>query len=674
MNKKSKNILILVVCCTKELKFEFDEILETITIPFEVRYVLDATEFLQLLNEEKKVDKIDHCFFLAEIDWNKDLSITSFQGFDVANKLRVKGIKCPFHFFSLSPKGTFYPEEKPPLFSLLRAKSFHHLYQLPFSTKLEDLTSQRRMTNQLWEDVVSSLVGVRGLIREELHDLKNACINFSDNLKQLQVIFTISFERLSPIVGIEKKELLLIKKEFWTALKLESQKEKQSNVLSVIDDFSSRIISLSPPDLHEETQVVTTSSRWKVLLVEDEENVRTKLAEAFERNNIQVILVSSGEEAFVELDKDKYNHIVVLLCDIRLYEKTKNQVWQTLQGYDIIRKVYREYENMIAFFVLTSARNRMMALKKDFNFNIVAEYKKDVMGAPEAMNIFLRKIREKGDIMFFKSRSQPSGFGASAWEKKTINFYKGLGQFYREHISSIDYEEAEERINESVTNFVRNKSTDKKLNSYRVQLKPEPKVEEERLKLLDKFRSRILVGRRIALSFFIQGYTPDEIYKLMTKRKGTKDTLKFLFNSTLVLSFKTILAKEQDVFKAFKSQLLEEEIAYLETYFTYKTDVPKIRTNEKDNHILANVFENIKSWIENRPLPVKIEMKNKVEKLLSLRTDKISVKSFQEDFNLAKEVTNYYDLQLVFKEEILFDLDDIYNESVKSFLKKQIAT
>ncbi|MCG8328809.1 MAG: response regulator [Chitinophagales bacterium] len=660
----------LIVCNPQQASF-FDKIKNKIDLPFKI---IDKQETLNTFLDSSLKINIDICIIQMDLNWEYS-SFQKYYGFEIAKKLRWLGLRCVFYFPTFDKKEQFDPREN--LFSLLRIPDYHKIVQLPLEVSVLTAAQPKLMSIELLDDIHDTLIGQRELINERIHDLKNQIIIPSNlngaNLQEyLKNTLAQAFFDFRIIITEKEAKLQEIHDKMFQELS-KTSKEKYQNV---IEKYTDAIIELYPAANSGEEEPQELMTPWKVLVVDDDQNVLDLIESGLTRNNIQFHSTTNSQEALEILQNDYLNNITVLLCDLRLKER-HSEIWQSLQGYDLITKIYHEHSNIIAFFAITSARKRLLHLKKRFRIHIIADYKKDIIGSSGALNLFLKRVRETGDEFFFKSRSQPT---LSVWRKKTARFACSLNRFYRSHLFQSDYHISEVNINTEAEAFideVLNSSTTPPEKQFTATIKSNRNDIHpyEDLELLEKFRSGILVGRRIALALFYKGYTEEEIFTKMQPNadiSNLKASTDLLFKTTLALSFKKDLPNPEDIKNGqlLKSNLLLEEINWLQNKYNIDFDLEQLVLNNIDLNIVIN-------WLGNLQFLIKEPMKNyehpNVQKFTKLKFENINAyKKITETLLLAKKTANLTGLNKEFLIDIAYDLEELNNPPLQIFIKKNI--
>ena len=131
------------------------------------------------------------------------------------------------------------------------------------------------------------------------------------------------------------------------------------NGRTIIKLFSEQIYAMLPESTEQEVKTdLIGKTRWEVLFVDDDECNRNTLVEYFKRKNIVCNTASSAEDAFVTLKNDNPKKIKIVITDIRLIEK--NNKWQLLQGYQILKHLNKEHPYPLGYFVLTSKKGTII--------------------------------------------------------------------------------------------------------------------------------------------------------------------------------------------------------------------------------------------------------------------------------------------------------------------------
>ncbi|GJM31022.1 MAG: hypothetical protein DHS20C18_00230 [Saprospiraceae bacterium] len=668
----------LLIICNDQNKSYYKNLAENLTKS--VLYLSRDKGLLDYL-QDGELEEIDLCIIQVELGW-ENRQPDSFYGFEVAKKLRKAGLKSIIYFLHFFPEDRFDPVRT--RYALLRVNTFHKLIKTSANT--EDIASRlqpQKMSLLQWEDISETLLGIRSLVQELIHDLKNRVIRSGKNDEvKIEEIIDQSFQELFNLLSDQTTALSQIRKNLLLEI---SDPKKGLSPQEIVENFASQITSLAPIEDKDDDEVNFPRPPWKVLLVEDDSNVTETLNDGFERNNIQYESVYSGSEALKILANDKKQSIAVLLCDLRLKEDD-SRYWQPLQGYDIIEQVRKENTYLGAFFVLTSAKKRLINLTKNFKTNITADHKSYVLSSDGALNLFIQKLRQSGDEFFFRVRSRPR---LSAWNKKTQRFYQPLCQFYRAHIYSLDYDLAEQTINQEAQEYVEKmeagllKKGEAEFNITILlkeqKKKPSKEITEQQInQAFDKFRDHILVGRRVALALFLKGYSEDEVFDFMqpgsdaNNRKASKD---LLFKTTLALSFAKDFPDPEDIRQGryLKSNLLLEEIQWLIEFYQADFDLDQIRVNVVDANTVWGILDDIRYSIKKKINGQALSLSSKQQNFLDKDIKEITtLKEIKGLLQIVNELAGHFGLSKDFNLLIKEELETIENPEVKKILMDRV--
>ena len=640
--------------------------------------LIPSEEELNLLFERQDLEQVDRCFVQASLVWSRRSSL-QFYGFDIIKKLRKRGLRCIVQI--VTPFNASFFDCSFPRYALLKVPDYHQFMKLTIGEEQLKALPSVKMSTELLNDIKDSLLDITSILHEIIHDLKNQLSFEKEDLKELVKIELRKktdkfFKELATLLPDKKEQLNEIRDELIKkCLGLAGTNFKES-IQKTLETITDQLLALAPTPEQIENTHTPRRAKWRVLFVDDDENIRNTLKEGLERNNISCQLAKNAEEVFQFLEEDKrQNRITILICDVRLINN-QTAKWQSFQGYDIISEINKNYSNQLAYFVLTSGRSRLLRMTESYKVNVFARYKRDVISSAGALNLFSDKVREVGEKTFFKSRSQPSH--AAPWRKPTDRFDKGLSSFYKKHLSAIDYEDTEEVINADASIFVDHilKGQPNEKKEFTITIK-ESKASNDENAHLKKFREHILLGRRIALGLYVNGFSKDEIFDYMHDPANVKKreaSIKLLFNSTLALSFKGDLPLADDLAKGhyLKSRLLLEEIEWLTNCYQTDFRLEDIQLNQKDYMSLLSILENLQDDIIEIEKTKSINRPPVYDSFFSINLNRLSMKTAPRYFKMAKEMAEAYHLTASFKEDIQLDLGDLRNPKIVALLSKLI--
>ena len=625
-----------------------------------------------------EIKTIPYCIFQFEINWNNQ----KHYSLKIAERLRRLGALCPMYFCTSKPKTLF--DLKLPLFAILRAKKFHQLINPITRDELLFDLSSKSMVEYKRLDIVKSLLSNRSLAREVLHELKNKILalseqndfgnilpNIESKFKELELMFPVAQKDISAIYEKIKDQVL----EFLN-------QEKKGEIAAFIDSYKKSILDLLPEEYShvEKVTINADKSLWKVLMFEDDLKLRKSIKDLFISSGIQCISLETGKEVLDTLKKDQSkNEITVLICDIRILENEHE--WHEYQGYDIMWEVRQNLTNMVEIVALTSGSSRLIDILEDDDIKIHRRLKQDVLSSDGAKRMFVQGIKELGDNVFFKLRSRPR---QASWIKGNKEKHgKPLSYFYREHLMSSEYLRIENWISTEAEDFIKSSVGNNPVeNNQRVAINFTGTIKDAISKEnnLDKFRERVLIGRRIALALYLKyDLSDEEIYRRMMfveKNKTVKKTdINQLLTTCLALSFKKDIPTVKDIESGdlLNSGLLVEEIEWLIEKFNIGFNISKIRMSKKEKTSIVLSLDELRDELK------KEDIANTNDKVLngffSYDFDKVSsVKEAIKWFKLSYQYADKFGKLTFFKKLIKRDLEDgyFYNEELCNFLQKTI--
>jgi len=628
--------------------------------------VLPDDNSLNTFLEKKDFQETPFCF----VELNLERREMRYDGLEVIQQIRLKGLRCII--YCLSYRSSSYFDFSSPRFSLFRVSSFHRFISLPKSSSFwkEELFKKdidgKFMSKYLYQDVLHTLLKKRSLGQEVLHELKNKLLTVKDIPDEifLEKVLKYYFSIFNKIAPTKQDEIELIKTSLSKKLLENWNASGRQNLSSVLDGSKPELLQLLPYHKEKSSEdEINRKTRWKILFMDDDEEVRNYMERGFERNNISYIITKNGEEAIQELINNQSSKIItVFISDIRMLEN--GEEWQRHQGYDILHKARYEFPYFIKLIALTSGNSRLLKLMNDGNLNVKRALKQDVMGSESATNVFLKQVRELGDEMYFKSRNQPK---SKTWQKGNKAKYKTAFQYYyKEHLLSFNYEDEEKSINTNAADFISNAFSEK-INFTGNMTKDGPFSDTG----LELFRKRQLMGRRIALALYYKNISSqEEIFKKMMRiEKGksvSKEQVKQLFNTALALSFQKDLPNPSDIKQKdfLNSNILEEEILFLINTYKVDFDLEKIRMDDDDKFSLFDFIDTFQSKI-----PDGNKFYGKLEELKNLKFTTINEykKILNQGLVIAEKLGKKKVLINIIKNEL--DDDLINNKILIEFLK-----
>lgn len=467
-------------------------------------------------------DKEDsRIFVLAEICW-KNHKYSDFYGFELVKQLRIKKIPFPIFICSFAPK-SFFLKLQAPIFQILRVSFSHPFLELPLRRENHLTTSPVKSLNKYQlEDIKYHFFDIQGLLDEYIHHIKNLAIN-----KDINNIHK-TLDQIGNIIPIQKNILFKqIKSDFLNKL--------SGNTVSyeAIGGLKKEIQNLLPSRYLDAAEK-TDTHEWRLLLVDDNEDLLGELSKRFLENGFRCFTATSGEEALALLDDDYQgkltdpisgkplhaNSIAVVISDLRFIDKNDN--WQQWQGYDIINEIAKK-PNFISLFVLTSKKGTILDLIARMNHLRVYWFaKEDVLGdgTIKPFSLFCSKIKTEGDHTYNSLVSIPqSSAWLHPWEKQKRKY--PLRDYYKHHQLSPEYNNKEKIISQCTKDFIFQADLvkDKLLKEiegvgFSMEFQGNIPGDPGDPQSMDHFYNK-LIGRRIALGLFLKGWKTGEISDIL---------------------------------------------------------------------------------------------------------------------------------------------------------------
>lgn len=463
-------------------------------------------------------DEVQSIVVLAELSWG-GRRLSEFYGLEVVRRLRVEyRLHCPIIVCSFMPESFFLPDADDEehagwkaTYNLLEAPG-HTFRSLPFDfTKLNEHTGSP-LSDILLDDILESLCDLEGLLNEIEHDLRQAVVLNSGQHSEphyvrdkLQEAVDGAFGKIVRLFPNDPR-VERIKTRLWSTLEDSAiTKEQPELAIEIVEQFEGELRSLHPTTPGGDVRAVATEELpWKVLFIDDRENIRKRVVEELAKRNVRCEAVATAEEMFAKLDEDaSANLFTVVIVDYRL-RKPGSRKWQDMQGYEILEKVAFK-PNSISLFALTAANRRaLQRIIRAQQVKILDYSKVDVLN-PHGFNIFAQRVLEEGQRTYEIVANQPH---LTSWKKGYKSFKEPLKNYYEAHRNAVDYREAEEEIARKAKEYV------KRVRAYRRGYRDQPfgfhgmkfraglPGGPEDSKAMRLFRIK-LVGRRIALALYL---------------------------------------------------------------------------------------------------------------------------------------------------------------------------
>lgn len=639
-----------------------------------------------VINSEEEFEKtkwsdFDVVYILAELGWK---SRTEFYGFKVAKILRLKNkLTCPIVFCSFLSELQLYnfPESK-----ILRRPG-HYFLRLPEEEpQFEEYTG---IDEDLLEDINRDLFDKQEFIKNRIHDIKDILVEVESNGGM-------------DVVDILKVELSSVKEVFCKSVSSAKWEEVENELIgkvkSVLDKdgfqpnnlfgaFNSEDIIQFIPKVEDEITPEWPHRRWQVLFIDDKENIRNQVVSFFYECNILCKPAGNAQEAFKILkeDSEKNNLISVIIADYRLYENgdSKSDKWQGLQGPQILKHIHYhpDFKKHYAYAILTLKRN---AIKRHISrlqkFHIHWFNKADVLAdSNHGFNLFCDRIIEIGSDAFFRKYNTPD---AAVWTNGSDRVKPGLSFYYRLHVESFDYEEAEKEIVTVVLAEIENIKKNISLNDnyeYQCSLNYESSISNE-VELLKKFRKNILIPRRIIWYLLNEKLkNADEIFEIFDNIKKDDDVndseekkiarKKALYNIRLGISIK-LIEWIKDPIKVYNPGMLSEEKSFIENQTGNFTEKRSFITVDNDYIILQNFFDSLPEVLLKGK--INITFNKLINNTNNVDTDEIKDciaiidSKIKVNERIKEEMRN--ELRFFYSSKDLYN--KINNQNIKEILKK----
>lgn len=553
--------------------------------------VITGKDQLEQLLHQPYTEDYQGGFIQLELDWEGRRAEHAY-GLNVAAQLRGAGWRCHFYFPTFIPTRVI---ESLPRGSraILDVPAYHHLLSLPLILEPSKMAIGQ-MSKAQWQDITDTLLSIRTLVNERLHDLKNKLVlSKESDWSAIEKIVLREWRTLNAYLPEKKEDLQEIQSAFLIKIKGRfDEVGTLANFQELLDGFTPEILALTPTDNNtNENKPFQRPAKWQAVILDDQAEVGTRIQSALSDFGVSSSATVCGKETLEKFKEDEGKNLIkIFISDIRL-KKANSEIWQEKQGYDIIQYLFEHHPHPARFYAISAARKRLLALKRDFPVMVDADYKPDVLSA---LNLYCDRIRRAGDDLYFKERNRPK---LSAWINPTRRFAQPLQAYYKIHIQSFDYEDAETSINDIALNYYKSvlKEKNKPEAIEFTGTIMEPSTSESGL---EKFRYRTLVGRRVALALYYLGWAEKRILTVMQqseKISNEKASIDMLFKTSLALSFQKDLPKPEDIAKNWflRSNLLEEEILFLAKNKLSDFNLTQVRISSEDADELINIFGDI---------------------------------------------------------------------------------
>lgn len=530
-----------------------------------------------IIKQAKKFNLNIPIFILAEIFDSHEPS--DFYGFEILKEIRlIHKSTAPIIILSFLSKDYFLKKNTQPIFNILKTPG-HYFERLPVDLTKITNKNYASIDDDTLHDINTHFFFNEGIIDEAFHNLKNKLIfNLTSSSKEqifakIKLAIEHTFSQFLKGLDIPEDRQLdeILKKLLHEIEKEVLINEKIDKNLSIIENYVGEVKRLLPPTKKEEKDILFFDKiSWKILFVDDDVEVALRFQKLFEKNNITCLIAHNANDAFNTLKQDKNNDITVLICDYRLLKE--DNTWQRIQGYNILKEVFLNFDNEVALFSLTSFNKRtLLKIQKFHKMQVWSYAKDDILGNDQSkigFNFFIEKVIQEGNRVFEFKRSQPK---ATSWVKGyDKKFDRPLKDYYRIHRLSKDYETATDFLRKTATEIFNTIKNAKHGNVQGIILeiptiqenigKDKKKIQTEAEKL-ERFRDKLL-GRKIAIALHNKlEMSKGQIFNIMKRNHFTlkepqesDNAINQYFTTYMALSL------EKDITK----NLLPEERNWLE--------------------------------------------------------------------------------------------------------------
>jgi len=364
--------------------------------------IIISEEELQSISDFK--DHLEDVIILCELNWG-DKFLQQFHGFEIARELRMRHkLLCPIVFVS-TLKRSYFEElaARDARFAILfgTGTGFVELDKMN-----EDLEKSFQFIPALSEaalaDLNEMLLNLKGLVVDRLtHDLQVG-MNENDVKGVMTTVASYLAIHQKAAIGWNEYENRLIQN---LTNAVEFNKIKEELILKCKQELG---------DTEVTTVVVPSKRRHKILLVEDDTGFRKRLEENL-KNDFELVVTSTAEEAISELDKDGTNSIVGVIADWRLYRDNSRTYWQQLQGYEVLDHAAKA--RFAALFALTAEDDWNVHNIRNLLGLDVHLFKKEHLKNEGQWDLMNDVVKQKCDMVLDVIAFQPSG------AKWTLDYY-----------------------------------------------------------------------------------------------------------------------------------------------------------------------------------------------------------------------------------------------------------
>lgn len=629
----------------------------------------------------KSFQQYEAIIILVELDW-RGKYLQDFYGMELAKKFRIEySILCPIIMCStLSEKFLL----DIPILSLdfYKTPGVYYLNLCDIEELDEVLKDTEFIDEETLLDISESFVEHKDIISNAIHDLKNKRYEFLNPLSEEQVgkIVEEQFKRLTLFFKAFESTIKLLKNVFVNEIgKGKTNKDVEKAIAHLESELNKLVPEYSPDTLKQ------YKANWKILFLDDEENIRNEVKAEFEKRGLKCDTASNRDELYDFLKNDEsLNHYTVLICDYRLKEYGKEK-YSHKQGYSILKEVYLKKPNYLSLFALSSMNNKaLLRFRERYNMKVWT-FSKDDVREKAGFNIFCEKVFEEGEKMFGTICNLP-GKEYKAWCTSDVNKrVEPFNMFYRAFRMSEDFEDEEKSIGEKAKKIFYERISEK--NSYDENFKgiiPHEYDFQAGLnkgvsndKDMIKFKQK-LIGRRLYLALRFKGKIFDKnddsiiipgkkiLAALLHRDPKRENKVLSKFDTGF---FTSMLCMPEDLDK--KPVLLTEESHWLKNDLKYELD--KVN-RETYNEILDIILDSWDSEIDS--FQVLEEKFNEIDWVKNKNKIKSKIQNFfnEKESKAYLEYENFVDFKHRYATSGVFDLLRKYNVAPKEEIASRSKT
>lgn len=300
--------------------------------------------------------------------------LSSNYGFDVANELRTaKKSKTPIIFYSPIQQAYFENKSKKEIKYKILFGRGSAIIEMPFSEEqLKTIVdSIEPLSNAALHDVATMLCDLKGIVIDKLnHDLK------------FEVDVDDVIGSVTPYLSNLQKQLIGLD-TFVTEIK-EAIHAKDTETFK---NKKLQFITLCNQELTEKgkDKPAVKTTKHKVLVIDDLQEEIEK-AKSFLKEEFSVVEATTGEGARDLIRKDVKNEIVAVISDWRLFADTKQNYWQSLQGYEVLD--FAAKNGIRSLFALTSQADFVVHQLRNFMGIRFSLFKKENLRTADQWKLF----------------------------------------------------------------------------------------------------------------------------------------------------------------------------------------------------------------------------------------------------------------------------------------------